>query len=179
MSNFRISSSGIVALTLTLAIGCSGGSSDSGPKPLAAGSHTLSVEIQPVTGATVPVSGLDLTLVLPPGVTIATQGSGSSEIAAADLTAGSAVPGATKVVAGSYRSGPQQVRLGLTAGPSAVWSGEALRLTFFAPANQIMATDFQALNTSPVALTAVGVDTITHSSVIITKQVQIILKVTN
>jgi hypothetical protein len=135
------------------------------------------VAVQPSSGTTVAISGVDLTLAMPPGVSVAIKGGTTSEIQATSLTAGSAAPG-NAVVAGSYLAGPQQVRLGLVDAPSAAWHGEALLLTFTVAASPVVLRgDFQKLNAPPPAITVVGVDSAANSSVLLSDQVTTTLTV--
>ena len=68
---------GGAALAAALACGGGGGGTTatpppSGPTPLTAGLHTLGLSVAMGSGATIPVSGIAVTVQLPPGVTVAT-----------------------------------------------------------------------------------------------------------
>ena len=172
---------GGAALAVALACGGGGGGSTatqpSGPTPLSAGVHTLGLSVAMGSGTNIPVSGIAVTVQLPPGVTVATGSGDPAAILDTSLSAGSAITG-TSVLSGSHSATTRQSKLTVVHGPTATWSGEYLRLKVTVPSGTtVYGTDFTTLNATPVALKVVGVDTSAHSTVVLTSQATATLKV--
>ena len=173
---------GGAALAVALACGGGGGGGSStpapsGPTPLTAGLHTLGLSIAMGSGATIPVSGIAVTVQLPPGVTVATGSGDPAAILDTSLSAGSAITG-TSVLSGSHSATTRQSKLTVVHGPTSTWSGEYLRLKVTVPSGTtVYGTDFTTLNATPVALKVVGVDTTAHSTVVLTSQATASLRV--
>ena len=172
-------------LLLLLACGGGGGGSAAtggtgpprGPTPLSAGAHTLGVSITMAAAAKVPASGLSVILQLPPGVTVATAAGDPSPLAAGALSAGSALTG-TILLNGTYAAATRQAKLFLAHTPTTAWSGQAMKLVFTVPSgSSVLETDLQSLNATPSGFKVVGVDTTTHSTVVLTPQATLTLKV--
>jgi len=170
---------------LAVALGCGGGGGGasstptppSGPTAMASGLHTLGLSVSTAAGATVPVSGISITVQLPQGVTVATASGDPGAILDTALSSGSAITG-TAVVSGSHSASTRQSRLTVVHAPTVVWSGEYLRLKVTVPTGvTAYATDFTTLNATPVAYKAVGVDTTTHSTVVLSSQATSTLRV--
>ena len=160
-------------LGLVLGLGCSGSGSKSADASsttaptsglLAQGSYTLAVTLPT---ATLPVSALDLTLTLPPGVSVATFGT-EGQISGSALRAGSDVLGSS-MVTGTYLTAPNQARLSLVAAPGTAWSGQALVLVVTV-ATPVAAALFQSLNAPLPACAVVGLDAVNHNTVLLTGQ---------
>lgn len=157
---------------LLLGLGCYNKSSSSqaaDPGTFSAGTYQLSVQLAPAAGAGVPISGVDLTLALPAGVSIAVSNPATGQIDPAALKAGGAVTG-TSVVLGTFLAAQKQVHLTLVAAPTASWGGEAFRVTF-QTAGTITLKDLQALNSTLPGFRVAGVDTTAHSTVLLTSEV--------
>ena len=173
---------GGAALAVVLACGGGGGGSStttapSGPTPLTAGLHTLGLSVAMGSGTTIPVSGIAVTVQLPPGVTVATGVGDPAVILDTALSAGSAITG-TSVLSGSHAAATRQSKLTVVHGPTATWSGEYLRLKVTVPSGTtVYATDFTTLNATPISLKVVGVDTTAHSTVVLTSQATATLRV--
>ena len=174
---------GGAALAVALACGGGGGGGTStpttppGPTPLSAGTHTLGLSVTMGSGASVPVSGVAVTVQLPAGVTVATGSGDPAAILDTALSAGSAITG-TSVVSGSHSATTRQAKLTVVHGPTVTWSGEYLRLKVTVPSGTtVYATDFTTLNATPVAIKVVGVDTTAHSTVVLTSQATATLRV--
>ena len=180
----RLARKTLAFTALAVALGCGGGGggststpTPSGPTPLAAGAHTLGLSVVMSGGATVPVSGVAVTVQLPSGVTVAAGSADPAAIVDTALSAGSAITG-TSVVSGTHSATSRQSKLTVVHGPTATWSGEYLRLKVtVSSGTTVYATDFTTLNASPVALKVVGVDTTAHSTVNLTNQATASVKV--
>lgn len=171
-------------LLLLLACGGGGGSTPtggtgtpSGPTALSPGAHTLGLSVTMASAAKAPVSGLSLIVQLPPGVTVATTAGDPSPLAGGVLSAGSALTG-TVLLSGTYSAATRQAKLFLAHTPTTAWSGQALKLVFTVPSGStVLETDLQTLNAAPTAFKVVGVDTTSHSTVVLTPQATLTLKV--
>jgi hypothetical protein len=136
---------------------------------LAAGSYQLSFALA-AGNASVPVSGVNLTVSLPPGVSVATTGSAGA-IADTALVTGGALTG-TSLVSGRYDASDQQVQLVLATVPSASWSGEFARLTVTIPADSFTASSLAtAVGTSFPAYQVEGLAASTHDPVLLSSLV--------
>jgi hypothetical protein len=121
-----------VALGLT---GCTlgtGGKAQTLADTMTEGTYQLSFSANP-TGAAAPVGGVNLTLALPAGVTVATTADGTGQILGTSLTAGSALKGTTLLV-GKYAPASNLVHFTLTTVAATAWSGEYARLKISVPA---------------------------------------------
>lgn len=169
---FHVLLKGGAAMGLVLGLGCGGSTAApqaSSPGSLKPGTYQLSVALQPSEAITTPIGGLDLTLALPPGVTVATVGA-EGRIAPDSLRAGSEVQGSS-LVTGTYLPVPNQVRLALFTAPGAPWQGQALVL-LIKVAVPVPTQTFQTLNTPPPVCKVVGLDAAGHSTVLLTSQVK-------
>jgi hypothetical protein len=169
-------------VTATNAVGTSSPSAPSAPViPLAEptnGRATLNLSFTFTEGTSLPVEGLSATLVLPPGVTVATE-PGTDRIAAESLRRGAAVPG-THVLTGTYDASSGRVRLAIAVTASATWSGSFLELDVaLAPGANAAADQLRALNQPLPAFKAVGVDTAGRNTVVLTDRVVPRLEVSN
>ena len=167
----------LIAALLAL-MGCS--CSQSGATPdnpyLAPGMHSLTLTAQVPAGQVVPVSGLQLTLALPPGVVLFTA-PGSSAVQAASLKPLNAAAGTT-LVDGNYQPDSSQLELAMIATPSGAWSGDFLRIQFLVlPESPVPVQSLAALNGTPLHCRVVGVDPVQHSSVDLSAQVVTTLRV--
>jgi hypothetical protein len=136
---------------------------------LAEGPHALSLSIA-APGASVPVSGISLELVLPAGVTVTTSDATTGEIASAALRAGSALP-TTHVLTGKYSPSTREVAIVVAARPTVSWGGEFVRLGFTVePGANVTAADVLGLNATLRSYKVVGVDTAAHGTVALTPQ---------
>ena len=134
---------------------------------LAPGLHTLKL----TAGTPVPVSGMNLTLTLPPGVEVLTEGPGSNQVLATSLKPLNSSAGVT-LVYGNYRAEPNTVELAMASTQASAWSGDFLQLDFRTqPGAAVTAESIQALNVKPAAYKVVGVDPVKRTSMDITAQV--------
>jgi titin len=139
--------------------------------PLAAGSHTIVFSFTTSGLPAAPVGGIQLAVALPAGISVSADPA-TGEIDTGAIHAGGAVPGAN-VIAGSYAASTRRVSLALASTAEAAWSGEFLRLDVTVePGLRLGADDLLRLNAPLPAFEAVGVDTATHRTVVLTEQVQ-------
>jgi len=158
----------LTAALVLLLSGCYNSSgSGSGPSPLAAGDYRLAFALPAQTGSTTAVNGVDLTVALPAGVTVATVDAGTGQIADASMAAGPALTG-TSLMAGRFAA--SQAHVSLTTAASAAWSGDFLRLTVTIPAG-VKVTEAGLLKTVSAGLaasTVVGLASTSHDTVTLT-----------
>lgn len=126
----------------------------------------------------VPVSAIDLSITLPPGMSVATTGGLSGPVENAAITPGSALTG-TNLAFGSYSASTRKVRLSMTTTSSSYRSGEFLRLVCDVAATPaITLGDLRALNNPVPVVKAVGYNPATQSTVVLTGNVKAVIGVT-
>lgn len=134
MKKLLMGGAGAVGLLL---LGCTGGGSNSNSDgvavsdrhALASGSYQLVFSVD-ASAASSPVTGLELTVQLPKGVTVATDADG--KILASALSVGGAVKG-TNLITGRYVASTQQAILSLSAAATTNWTGEFAKLNLGIP----------------------------------------------
>ena len=132
MKKLLMGGAGVIAL---LMLGCTGGSSNTNNdgipdhRALASGSYQLVFSVD-ASAAPSPVTGLELTVQLPKGVTVATDADG--KILASALSVGGAVKG-TNLITGRYVASKQQAVLSLSAAATTSWTGEFAKLNLAIP----------------------------------------------
>lgn len=123
---------GVVGL---LMLGCTGNGSNGNSGefvshfPLAPGNYQLVFSVD-ASATSLPVTGLELTVQLPKGITIATDVDG--RILPSALSTGSAVKG-SNLITGRYVASTQQAVISLTAAATASWNGEFAKLNLAIP----------------------------------------------
>ena len=141
--------------------GCGGGSGGSGYIAIPHSTQAV-VSFSAISSAHPPVqiSGINVTVTLPSGVSVSTE-SGTSQISSSALVAGSALdslPAGNKMVLGSYDSATQRVSIS-AIGTSSFGSGEYARLTCTVAAGTTLSqSGIVALNTPPAAFQVFGYD---------------------
>lgn len=126
----------------------------------------------------VPISAIDLSITLPTGMSVATTGGVSGPIENASVTPGSALNG-TNLAFGSYSVSTRKVRLSMTTTSSSYRSGEFLRLTCDVAATPaITLGDLRTLNNPVPLVKAIGYDSATQSTVVLTGNVKAVIGVT-
>ena len=119
-----------------------------------------------------PISAIDLSITLPPGMSVATAGGVSGPIDTASVTPGSAL-GGTNLAFGSYSVSTRKVRLSMTTTSSSYRSGEFLRLVCDVAATPaITLGDLRALNNPVPVVKVVGYNPATQSTVVLTGNVK-------
>ena len=138
------------------------------------GRHELALSFDVSAGTTVPVSGISLSLTLPDGVTVETV-AGGRQIAESVLRPGAALPGAS-VVTGAWTPAARQVRLVIAATPTGAWGGEFVKLAVdVEPGAVVTADQLARIGTSLADYKAVGVDSGTRSSVVLSDRVSVVV----
>lgn len=174
--NFR-SINVIIAMTgMILIAGCGSGGSGGG-----ATDKTVVVAFSLVSSAQLParINGVNISAILPVGVTVPMDTVNPKQISATALVAGSAVtilPADGSAVLGSYSSAGRLVRISVTwtgAPQTGFGPGEVARLTCTAAAGTtVTSSELTALNTPLVYFKAVNFDPVTLSTVDMTNFLQ-------
>lgn len=181
MKNLRNLLLAATAVALLALAGCSSGGTSTPAitpdGPLHPGYYSLVFSTAGADGVTVPVGGVTGTLLLPPGVAVATSEDGAIRDSALHLT----LPGGNAgMVSGHLLKNPDRVELSLVAAPTAPWKGSYLRLGFLVTSQRPVVTEnsFRTLNPTLGGYRVVGLDPATHSSVDMTGMVATTLSVT-
>lgn len=120
-----------------------------------------------------PISGIDLSFVLPGGMEVATVDGGSGVIESGSVSSGRVLSG-TSIAYGTYSASTRRVRLSMGTVSDAYRSGEFLRLTCLLTDDAIVAADaLQVLETSLSVLKVAGYDPGTRSTRILTGKVNV------
>lgn len=123
----------------------------------------------------VPISAIDFSITLPPGMSVATTSGVSGPIDNASVTPGSALTG-TNLAFGSYSASTRKVRLSMVTTSSNYRSGEFLRLICDVAATPaITLGDLRTLNNPVPVLKAVGYNPATQSTVVLTGNVKAVI----
>lgn len=140
-----------------------------------AGNATLAFSAISTATLAAPISGIDISVVLPSGMSVATTSGVSGQIQSASITPGTALSG-TNLAFGSYSASNGKTRLSMATTSNNYRSGEFLRLSCsVAPNTAISLANVKALN-NPVTVTkAVGYDAITKSTVDLTGKLAVSL----
>ena len=166
-------------LVLMALYGCGGGGGGGGDGGGAvddsyvfpAGKATITFSAMSTATLPAPISGIDVTLTLPTGMSVATT---SGQIETASLTPGSALTG-TNLAYGSYSNATGVTILSMVTTSDNYRQGEFLRLTCIVAANTGI-TLGSLKSTSPVTVVkAVGYDAATSSTVVLTNKLKVTL----
>lgn len=136
-----------------------------------AGKSVITFSAYSSSSLPVPISAIDLSVTLPPGMSVATAGGVSGPIETAAVTPGSALTG-TNLAFGSYSTATRKVRLSMTTTSGSYRSGEFLRLVCdIAATPSITLGDLRMLNNPVPVVKAVGYNSATKSTVVLTGKV--------
>lgn len=138
-----------------------------------AGKSVITFSAYSTGSLSVPISAIDLSLTLPPGMSVATTSGLSGPIVTAAVTPGSAL-GGTNLAFGSYSVSTRKVRLSMTTTSSNYRSGEFLRIFCDVAANPVITLgDLRALNNPVTVVKAVGYNFATQSTIVLTSNVKV------
>lgn len=126
-----------------------------------------------------PVSGIDLAVTLPHGMSVTTDSGASGMIAASAITPGSKFTG-TNLSFGTYSASSGKIRLNMATASNSYRSGELFRLTCaVGPDTQISLTDVKALNSPVLILKAVGYDAAAGTTVLLNNRLRVTIGAIN
>ena len=158
---------GIVTMVAIYGCGGSGGSNgssgSSGTDVFPAGKATLSFTAMSTAKLPASISGIDISLNLPVGMTVGTESGSSGVVSSASIASGSALS-RTGLAYGTYSASSNKVHLIMATTSTTFRSGEFLRLTCSVAQNSnITLSNVKALNTPVRIVKAAGVDTMNNS----------------
>jgi hypothetical protein len=171
----------MIIMALLTAAALYGCGDDNASGPLAdnyvfpAGGATLTFSAISTATLAAPISGIDITVALPSGMSVATTSGGSGQIQSAAITPGTALTG-TNLAFGSYSASSGKARLSMATTSSSYRSGEFLRLSCsVAPNTAISLANVKALNSPVILSKAIGYDPISKSTIDLTSKVAVTL----
>jgi hypothetical protein len=162
--------------------GCGGDRGASAPsitngQVFSAGKATLAFSTTSTARLAAPISGIDFSITLPQGMTVATVNGSSGQVENASLLPGAALTG-TNLAFGNYSASSRKVHLSMVTTSDAYRSGEFLRLIcVVAPNTSLTLDSLKALNTPVAVAKAVGYDPVTKSTMIMTNNVRVTIEV--
>ena len=171
-----------VAVTSLSACGGSGGDLIQTPPPtpvtvpdnqtLAAGTYKLTFSAISTARLTAPISGIDVAVKLPVGLSVSTvTGGGTGQITTTSITPGSAML-ATSLAFGNYSASTRTAYLTMSTTQESFRSGQFMNLLFtVATGTAITPNDISALNATFPKYRVVGLDLVAHSTVTMTDSV--------
>ncbi|QEM70123.1 hypothetical protein FO488_04155 [Geobacter sp. FeAm09] len=166
-----------VGLALLALYGC-GGDGDGGPAPITdsylfpAGKATITFTAMSTAKLAAPLSGIDLSLTLPQGMSVTTASGASGPIATDSVTPGSALTG-TNLAFGTYSATTRKVILGMVTTSNSYRSGEFLRLTCTVAANTSITLGGLKTGAPVTVVKAVGYDPVSKSTVTLTGNIKV------
>lgn len=164
-------------MTLTL-YGCGGGGGDGGVAPITdsyvfpAGKATITFTAMSTAKLAAPISGIDLSLVLPQGMSVTTASGSSGQIESASVIPGSALTG-TNLAFGSYSVANRKTHLSMVTTSDSFRSGEFLRLICTVSANTTITLGGLKSGSPVTVVNAVGYDPVSKSTVALTGTVKV------
>ena len=171
--NFLLMASAVVTLSA-----CGGGSDgyvDPNARILAPGTYKLAFSAISTARLEAPISGIDIAVKFPAGISVSTIAGASGEITASSITTGSAVQWSPF---GSYSTSTRKAYLNMITAQSAYRGGQYVSLLFaVGTGTAITPNDIFALNTAFSPYKVVGFDTTANSSVTMTGKVKTTLEV--
>ncbi len=171
---------GILAIVISLVFyGCGGGGGSGGGSPsnanlLAVGKNTLVFAITSTAKLQTSVSGINFSITLLPGISVATANGLSGAIVPDSVQPGNGMVGKI-LIFGSYSIATRKVSLGMATTSGAFRSGEFLRLICnVAPNTKISLGDLQTLNSPVTIYKAVGYDSTAKTTVLLTDSLELL-----
>lgn len=168
--------SGIIVVSLAL-YGCSGSGSGSSVNTnlLPVGKNTLVFSITSTSKFQTSVNGIDFSITLLPGMSVATANGLSGPIVTDSVLPVSGMEGSS-LSFGSYSVSTRKVYLGMVTTSDTFRSGKFLRLICnVAPNTNITLSDLLALNSPMAVKKAVGFDSITNTTVVLTGSLKLLM----
>ncbi|MBI2355376.1 MAG: hypothetical protein HYV06_10215 [Deltaproteobacteria bacterium] len=146
--------------------------------PLAAGTYKLAFTAISTARLDAPISGIDVAIGLPTGVSLdTTTGGGSGQIGPGALATGNAIIG-TGLAFGNYSVSTHRAYLSMATTQETYRSGNFLLMSFrVEPGAVVSEYDIVTLNATYPRYKVVGMDQATHSSVVLTDRVKTTLSV--
>ena len=175
----------LCAVTLALSA-CGGGGGDlietptvpvANDKALAPGTYKLAFTAISSARLNAPISGIDIAVKLPAGLSVSTLTGGSGQIVSTSLTSGISIR-ATTLAYGNYSESTRTAYINMATTQDNYRGGQYINLYFtVAAGTSVTPNSIYALNASYSSYQVVGYDAVTHSSVYLTDKVKTTLGV--
>ena len=176
----KMASRTIVLGIVVLLYGCGNDSDvivDPLTQPLPAGTYKLAFSAISTARLAAPISGIDMEVTLPLGVSVTTATGTSGQIDSSSLTTGGAITAAS-LVFGSYSVLQRKAHVVMATSQEDFRGGEFLVMTFIvSPEAQLSTYDILTAHDTTVLHKVVGLDTTTHSTVLLTDEIETLLHV--
>lgn len=167
---------GILLLSLAL-YGCGHDQSTPAGNAFPAGNTTLAFSAYSTATLPASISGIDLTITLPVGMSVATVNGLSGPITTESVKPGTLLAG-TNLAYGSYSASTRKVYLSMATTSDKFRSGEFLRLNCIVePNTSITLDDLRALNNPVVIKKAVGFDSVVNSTLNLAGELELLMNV--
>lgn len=148
-----------------------------GTRPLAAGTYKLVFTAVSTARLDAPISGIEVTVKLPAGLSVATTTGRSDQIADASVICGRVLQ-ETALAFGNYSVSTRTAYLSVATSQGAYRGGQFLNLLFtVASGTSVSPNDIYNLNSTFSHYNVVGLNTDTHNTVQLTGKVQTTLAV--
>ena len=169
----------VICSTIVTLSACGGGGGDliqasptnnnssniSSGQTLASGTYKLTFSAISSAQLAAPISGIDIAVKLPAGLSVSTTTGGTGQIASTSITPGSAIL-ATSLAFGNYSASTRTAYLSMATTQETFRSGQFINLLFtVAPGSSVTLGDIIALNATYPIYKVVGLDTVSHSTV--------------
>jgi hypothetical protein len=168
----------LIVMTAFVALQLSGcGSDGAASSNLAPGTYKLTFSAISTAKLAVPISGIDISVKFPAGLSVSTVTGGSGQIAAASLAPGNATT-ASFLAYGNYSASTRTAYLSMATSQGSYRGGQFMSLLFTVGAGTaVTVDDIIALNALYPQYKVVGADTVTRSSMILSSSVKTTLGV--
>lgn len=165
--NFFIT--GAVALMLSA---CGGGSDSATSQFLSPGTHKLTFSAISTARLDTSISGIDVSVKFPAGITVSTVSGGNGQIESKSVTPGSSLQ-TTSLAFGNYSASTNTVYLSMATTQENYRKGPFLNLLFtVATGTSITADNIYSMNEANQKYKVIGYDAVTRSSVSMTGKVK-------
>jgi hypothetical protein len=149
----------------------------SASQALVPGTYKLTFAAISTARLNAPISGIDIAVKLPAGLSVNTVTGGTGQISSTSVTTGNTIQ-ASALAFGNYSASTRTAYLTMATSQESYRSGQFLNLLFSVAAGaSVTPNDIYALNAAYPRYTVVGLDTNTHSSVTMTGSVKTTLGV--
>ncbi len=164
----------LFGLILSTLAACGGGGSQPGnqnSQALPSGNYKLTFSAISTARLATPISGIEIAVKLPAGLSVSTLTGGSGQINPLSVSTGSAI-GTAGLAFGSYSASTHTAYLSMVTTQENYRGGQYLNLLFNVPPHSsVTPNDVFVLNDLFPRYRVVGLDTVTHNSVVMTGNV--------
>ena len=138
---------------------------------LAAGVHKLTFSAVSTARLSAPINGIDVAVRLPAGLSVSTTTGGTGQITPTSLIQGTALQD-TSLSFGNYSASTRTAYLAVATPQSNFRSGQYLTLLFnVSSGTSVTPSDIYAMNATYQTYRVIGLDTVSHNTVVMTDRV--------